>query len=157
MSNQRGFIFFEILVVMGIFIMVGGLALFVSMETYRGASFRSDRDLLIAALQHARAQAMNNICFGACIGNDGQPHGVHIQSDKYIIFQGSTYDSSDSNNAAFDSTITTVKTPATLDIVFSQLSGTTSCSSECAVTLTDQTGHVSVATTTAEGRIYWSN
>lgn len=156
MSNQRGFTFFEILVTMGIFIMVGGFALFVSMETYRGASFRSDRDLLIAALQRARAQAMNNTCFGAGCA-DGEAHGVHIQSDKYVIFQGNTYNSGDPNNAAFDSTITTTKTPATLDIVFSQLSGTTSCSSECGVTLTDQAGHVSVATTTAEGRVYWSN
>ena len=136
--------------------MVGGLALFVSMETYHGSSFRSDRDLLVAALQHARAQAMNNICLGTGC-TDGKPHGVYIQSDKYIVFQGGTYNSSDSNNAEFDSTITTTKTPSTLEIVFSQLSGTTSCSNECAVTLTDQSGHVSIATTTAEGRIYWSN
>lgn len=154
MNNQRGFTFFEILVAMGIFIIVGGFALFVSMETFRGAHFRSDRDLLIAALQHARAQAMSNICFGACIGNDGQPHGVHIQSDKYIIFQGNAYDSSDPNNAAFDSTITTTKTPATLDIVFSQLSGN---SAPATVTLTDAAGHASVISVSAEGQISWTN
>lgn len=154
MSNQRGFTFFEILVTTGIFIVVGGLALLVSMETFRGSSFRSDRDLLVSALQHARAQAMNNICFGTCIGNDGQPHGVHIQSDKYVIFQGNAYDSSDPNNAAFDSTITTTKTPATLDILFSQLSGN---SAPATVTLTDAAGHASAVSVSVEGQISWTN
>jgi len=138
---------------MGIFIMVGGLALFVSMETYRGSSFRSDRDLLVAALQHARAQAMNNICFGTGCA-DGEAHGVHIQSDKYIVFQGSIYDSSDLNNAAFDSTITTTKTPATLNILFSQLSGN---STPATITLTDVEGHTSAISVSAEGQISWTN
>lgn len=153
MSNQRGFTFFEILVTMGIFIMVGGFALFVSMETYRGASFRSDRDLLVSALQRARAQAMNNTCFGAGCA-DGEAHGVHIQSDKYVIFQGNAYDSSDPNNAAFDSTITTTKTPATLDILFSQLSGN---SAPATVTLTDAAGHASAVSVSVEGQISWTN
>ena len=133
------------------FAIVGGFALFVSQETYRGSNFRSDRDLLVATLQRARAQAMNNICFGTC--TDGKPHGVHIESDKYIVFQGSTYDSSDSNNATFQSTITTAKTPSTLDIVFSQLSGTTTA---IAVTLVGG-GHTSVISIGSEGQITWTN
>ena len=150
-KSGNGFTFLEILVVMGMFALVAGFALFVSMETYRGSNFRSDRDLLVAALQRARAEAMNNICLGTCA--DGKPHGVHIQSDKYVVFQGSVYDSSDANNAAFQSTVTSTKTPATLDIIFSQLSGTTTAT---AVTLTGS-GHTSVISIGSEGQITWTN
>lgn len=150
-SSQRGFTFFEALVVMGIFAIVGGVALFVSMDTYRASSFSSDRNTLVAALQHARAQAMNNMCFGTCV--DGKPHGVHIQSDSYVIFQGDAYHADDPQNAAFDSRTSIIKHPATLDIVFSQLSGTTTPTS---ITLTEG-GRSSVITIGSEGRISWTH
>ncbi len=155
MSMQRGFTMIETLVVMGIFALIGGLALFVSMETYRSSSFRSDRDLLVAVLQRARAQAINNVCFGTCTDNDGQPHGVRIESDQYIIFQGDTYSSSDPNNAAFDSNPLSNRTGAT-EIVFEQLSGDTSCSPTCEISLT-QGSQSSVISVTSNGRISWTN
>ena len=151
-SDERGFTFFEVLIVMGILVIVGGFALFVSMETYRGSNFRSDRNLLVATLQRARAEAMNNICTGTC--TDGEPHGVHVQSDAYIIFQGSSYNANDSNNAPFDSNTIVTKTPSSLDVVFSQLSGTTT---PVMITLSDSAGHVSTTTISSGGQITWTN
>lgn len=144
----------EVLVVMGMFVLVGGFALFVSMETFRGSNFRSDRDLLVAVLQRARAQAMNNICFGTGC-TDGKPHGVHIDSDAYVIFQdnGSGYDPGDSNNASFESTVTTIKDPLTLDVVFEQLSG----NSGSATIELKGGGHTSVISIGSEGQISWTN
>lgn len=152
-EKQRGMTFFEVLVVMGIFVIVGGFSLFVSMETYRGSSFRSDRDLLVATLQRARAQAMNNVCIGAC--SDGTKHGMHIQSDKYIIFQTNSdfADRDSAQDAPFESNTSITKNPSTLDIVFSQLSGATTATT---LTLTGG-GHTSVISIGSEGQITWTN
>ena len=81
---MRGFTMIEILVVIGLFAIAGGFALWVSMESYRGSSFFADRDMFVAVLQRARAEAVNNVCLGAGC-TDGKPHGVHIQSDAYIL------------------------------------------------------------------------
>lgn len=150
----------ETVVVMGIFAIVAGAALFVSMETYRGSNFRSDRDLLVAALQRARAQAMSNICFddgGATFTcTDGMPHGVKILPGKVIVFEGSSYAARTSAaDAEFKTNVLSVS--GADEIVFAQLSGTTACGSGCTAILSDGAGHISIATTTAVGRIYWSN
>jgi len=157
-KSGKGFSLIEVLVVIGIFFLIGGFALFVSMDAFRGSSFRSDRDLLVSALQRARAQAMNNICLGSAADcSDGKPHGVHIQSDKYVIFQGDPYSSTDPFNVSFDSSTAVTKNPPTpMDIIFEQLSGNTSCSPTCEITLT-QGSKASTITVTDNGRIWWTN
>ena len=84
-SREAGFTLMEVLLVIGMFVILAGFGLFVSMETYRGSNYHSDRSLLIAVLERARAEAINNICSGGSCA-DGAAHGVHIQSDKYILF-----------------------------------------------------------------------
>ncbi len=154
--SMRGFSMLEVLVVMGIFVLVGGFALLVSMESFHGSNFRTDRNTLIAALQRARAQAVNNICLGP-VCTDGKPHGVKIlPGGSIVIFEGATYATRDAGVDAIFHTNAAAMSGAN-EFVFSQLSGTTSCASGCAVTMTDQAGHISTATTSAEGRIYWSN
>jgi len=143
----------EMIVVMGIFALVGGTALFVSMETFHGSNFRSDRNLLAAALQHARAQSMNNMCLGAGCA-DGKPHGVKILPDNSIVlFQGASYATRD---ASVDSVFHLNIAAATgaNEIVFSQLSG---ASVATTVSVTDQAGHVSTMTISSEGRIAWTH
>jgi len=145
-----GFSLIEILIVMALVGLVGGFALFVSMETFRGSSFHADRDLLIAALQRARAESMNNTCLGSC--SDGLAHGVHIQSDKYVVFQGNTYNAADPLNQSYESSPATTKTGAT-DILFAQLSG---ASAGGTITLTGSS-RTSVVTVGTEGQISWTN
>lgn len=151
-GKQSGMTFFEVIVVMGIFAMVGGFALFVSMETFRGSNFRSDRDLLVATLQRARAQSMNNVCLGTC--TDGKPHGVKILPDNtLVIFQGATYETRDTSvDAVF--TMNTATMTGTDEFVFSQLSGT---STAAEVALTDPSGRISTTTVNVEGKISWTH
>ncbi len=41
---------------------VGGLGLIMSMDDFRGYSFRSERDTIVSALEKARSQSISNIC-----------------------------------------------------------------------------------------------
>ena len=150
--GQCGFTFIELLTVLGIVAITCGFALFVSIDTFHGTNFRSDRSVLAAILQRARAQAMNNICVGIC--TDGKPHGVHIDSRHYVLFQGDTYDYNDPQNAVFEASPGTSHAGMS-DIVFSQLSATTSTVGN--ITLTDQEGHSSTITIGSEGQIAWTN
>lgn len=153
-ASARGLTLIEVLIVMGLLVILGGVSLVVSMDMYRGAGFYSERDLVVSVLQHARSLAVNNTCRGTGCTN-GLPHGVHIQGDSYTLFQGPTYNVGDPTNAVYVANQAFAKSPSTLDIVFSQLSGTTTCGG-CALTVTDNAGYTSVITVTADGQITWT-
>ena len=142
----------EIIVVMSLFVIIAGLGLFVSMDTYRGFMFRSERDVVVSLLHKARSQALNNMCFGTCTG--GKPHGVHFAAGQYTIFQGYTYAGRD---VAVDEITVSQNLAATVsplvDIVFSPLAATTTGAT---FTVT-QGSNTSVITVGAEGQIQWTN
>ena len=150
---RRGFSLIEIIVVMSLFIAVAGMGLFVSMDSYRGFMFRSERDSVVSLLNKARSQALNNMCFGAtCSG--GKAHGVHFAAGQYTIFQGYTYAGRDvaSDEVVAARDLAASVTPLT-DIVFSPLAATTSSGT---FTVT-QDSHSSVITVGTEGQIQWTN
>jgi prepilin-type N-terminal cleavage/methylation domain-containing protein len=156
-KSGAGFTLLEVVVVMGIMTMLGGFALIVSLDVYRGYAFRTERDMLIAILHKARSQSMNNICLGvAC--TDGRPHGVHIATGQYVIFQGASYAARD---AAVDEVIPATNATASIvpsslsEVVFTQLSGT--AAPVGTVGLTDSAVHISTITINSEGQITWTN
>lgn len=149
----RGFSLIEIIVVMSLFIAVAGIGLFVSMDSYRGFMFRSERDTIVSLLNKARSQALNNMCFGAtCSG--GKAHGVHFAAGQYTLFQGSTYAGRDTgaDEVITAQDLTASVTPLS-DVVFSPLAATTSFAT---FTIT-QDSHSSVITVGSEGQIQWTN
>ena len=153
-TSSPGFTLIEMLVVMGLLVILASLGLLVSMETYRGSSFRNERDTVVSILQKARSQAVSNVCLGSPCP-DGAPHGVHVQNDKYVIFQGTTYSSGSSLNEIIKPRISTTQITETTDIVFAQLSG--SVTTPGTITVSDNTGHSSVITINSEGQIIWTN
>ena len=70
----------EIIIVIAMFGALLALGLFMSMDAYRGFSFRSEEDTVVSLLQKARSRAMNNMNqtpWGVCWRDDtGQP-GSH--------------------------------------------------------------------------------
>ncbi len=142
----------EVLLVIGIFVILAGFGLFVSMETYRGSNYHSDRALLIATLQRARAEAINNLCTGSGC-TDGAPHGVHIQTDKYILFQGATYNAADTANVAFDADTNSTHSFSG-DIVFSQLTGNVAAPVTITIAGGGRTSDITISTV---GQISWTN
>jgi len=110
---------------------ITAFGLVMNMNAFRGFSFRNDRDTMVAALQKARSQAINNICLGTGC-TDGKPHGVYFYKKdepnrhELIIYQGSDFFS---RNSAVDEVVnyegkaTYIANPANVDINFAQLSG----------------------------------
>jgi prepilin-type N-terminal cleavage/methylation domain-containing protein len=155
LKTSRGFTLLEVVITLAIFSVIAGFGLFITESAFRQSSFAADRDLLVALLQHARAQAIANVCGGTCTGNDGLPHGVHIDSAGHTLtaFQGSSYNSGDTQNQVFTQNPNTVETGAT-DIIFAQRTG--AVTSQQIVTVT-AIGRTSVITIEPNGRVWWTN
>lgn len=151
--SRRAFTLIETLIVMAIVAIVAGIGLVMSMDSYRGYSFRTDRDALVALLQHARAQAIGNVCLGdACI--DGVDHGVRIDDGRYVLFQGSSWDVRDADLDEVVDVSLAIAHTGTNEVVFRHLSGAATAGT---ITLSDEAGRSSTITIGAEGQITWTH
>ncbi len=143
------------MLVLGIMSIVSGFSLFANMDSYRGYAFRGTRDMLVAVLQKARSQSINNMCFGSAC-TDGKPHGVHFTPGQYVIFQGASWAARD---AALDEIVKIESANVQVsgpDIVFAQLSGNASPAGGV-ITVVDDASHSSVISVNGEGQILWTN
>mgnify|MGYP003393241446 CR=1 FL=1 len=151
---NKGFTLIEILVVLGIITIIGSISIIMGVDDYRRQLFRSDRDVLITALQHARAQSVSNICLGDGCDN-GKPHGVYISDDEYIMFQGESYATRDTDVDAVIDADSDIEQSGISEVVFEQLSGDVSSPGD--IVLTDSLGRVSTTTVGSEGQIFWTH
>ena len=144
----------EIIVVLALVVIIGKFTLMISFDTYRDTSYHTDRSYLIAALQHARAESVDDICEGdSC--TDSAAHGVYIHDDQYVIFQGTSYAAHD---PSFDEIVEA--NPRTIrsglsEIVFAPGSGDATPSGD--IVLADPSGRTSTTTIGAYGQIFWTN
>lgn len=143
-ATQGGFTLIEILIAMAIFLLLVGLGLFMSMDAYRGYSFRSERDVVVSLLQKARSRSMANIHQSAW--------GVCTINSTYIVFRGTACVAGAATNETLPvSSSATVAGLLSPGVVFSQLGGTTTATT---VTVTEGT-RVSTISINHEGTINW--
>ncbi|MES2087831.1 MAG: type II secretion system protein [Patescibacteria group bacterium] len=160
MKYKRGITLIEIIIVTALLGVVASLGLFVSTRDYQNSSFRNQRDMLVLALQHSRAQSMHNVCLGNC--TDGAAHGVHLEISsgkllKLIMFQGKIYNTTDSLNVPIDvgkNISQAIDATGPVDIYFEQLSADANPAS---IILSDETSASSTITIGSEGQISWTN
>lgn len=153
-KNNQGLTLIEIMVVLGLMAVVGSFALMVSFDAYRDSSYHADRAALIAALQHARAESIDDVCEGeACTG--GTPHGVSIEPSRYVIFQGLSYASRDADADEIIDADPTISHSGLSEVVFAISSGDVAQTGD--ILLTDASGHTSTTTIGSEGQISWTN
>jgi prepilin-type N-terminal cleavage/methylation domain-containing protein len=119
--NQSGFTFIELIVVMGIAATLFGFITLNLVSTQRTTSVDSASDVLVSDMASQQTKAM----MGAGVSS-GTSYGIYFESDKYILFEGTTYIPSDIKNYAVvvgpGLTITNIKFPNNT-LVFSARSG----------------------------------
>jgi prepilin-type N-terminal cleavage/methylation domain-containing protein len=147
--TPNGFTLIEFLVAMAIMAIIFSMGLFFSLDSYRGYSFRSERNLAITVLQKARSQAIANV--------DQQPHGVHVDAagKQYIIFEGSAYAAGATTNINVPFVSSAVSHSSMNDVLFNQLDGSIT-TVPAAWHFADAT-HSSDISENSEGQISWTN
>lgn len=140
----------EILVVIGIFVVLSGLGLFLSLDFFRTHTANSEQVTLVSALSKARARSLANV--------DQNWHGVYIDTSSYVLFQG---DNATQNYTNRDSTLdesipfgSSVSTATGLEVVFDRLTGNTTCSPLCDFTM-GSSGITETVSINAQGAILW--
>jgi type II secretory pathway pseudopilin PulG len=152
-KSGAGFTLIEIVIVIGIFLLIVSVSLFMSMDIFRGTSRGSERDVIISLIEKARGQAMNNL--------NRTSHGFCYDAVAltYTVFQGDSCATAtviESFPAGGPFTITEISpAPAILPkgIIFSQLSGTSTWSGTMTLTQAGKTVNISI---NDEGMIDWS-
>ena len=160
--HLKGFTLIEVLVVLTLISIIGGIIIYFGFDSFRGYSYHDDRNGLLSLLQHARSEAMVNICRGStCSG--GKPHGVAIRPsnhpDSYVLFQteflNPTYSNRTDDDKASDIIISATSSSNSNEIVFSPLSGNTTSSVIITIQLTDNQAHSSIISINPVGQISW--
>lgn len=144
-KENAGFTIVEVIIAITIIVILGSVGLWLSMDAYRGYTYRSERSNLVSALYKARIASMTNI--------NEVKHGVHIDSiaKTYTIFQGNDYASRDQS---FDQVIYPsgpVSFSGMADVIFDQLSGNTTAGT---LTITDSI-RTTVISVNNEGQVNW--
>ncbi len=156
--RNYGFTLIEIVITMTIIVMLGGWGLFYNLNNLRYHSFASDQEMLISILQYARGKAMANTCDNPCFS--GQPYGVYIENDKFIIFQGQNYSSATHENDILLTTNSNLIHSGINEIYFDQVTGNAHSNQSppweiiLASTLNNENFTITI---NSEGQILWEN
>ncbi len=155
-TPDRGFTLIEVIVVLTLITLIGGFGIYFGFNNFRADSFRSDRDIFVSALQHARSEAVANICHGdSSVCDGGNPFGVKILDDKFIIFEGATYDPDSELNVKLEAN-KAITHAGISEVIFEPLTGDVSSTGN--IILTDPTtGKTSTISINSEGQILWTN
>lgn len=92
-SGRKGFTLLEVLIVVTI---VGILAT-LSVSYYSGSQYRSKLNDAASEIVQTLRRAQSK----AVAGEAGEPFGVHLESDGFVLFEGSAYVSEGENNESF--------------------------------------------------------
>lgn len=121
--KQSGFSFVELIVVFGIVATFTALVSINLLGVQHGSSIAGTKEQLLADIAHVRLQSLSG--FNAS-QTAGSAHGVHLDSDRYTLFTGSSYNPSNTANSVFilpqNITITDITLPGGT-VVFATASG----------------------------------
>lgn len=147
--HERGLTLLELILVIGIFALITGVASVQLANFQRGTVLESASKDMVSALRLAHDKAM--LGEDGNINGQGDPWGIRFANstaDTYASFYGATYNVNNVKETTYLSPPLTFSTPAegnNTDVIFTKLSGTTTASS---ITLTDgsQTKTITVDT-----------
>lgn len=91
----------ELLVVIGLLAVFFSLSVVNVTQLIPKANISTTVDVLIADLKQQQQKAMSGETGVASASGEAQPHGVHIDSNQYVLYSGITYDAQSASNSAF--------------------------------------------------------
>jgi len=92
-NSERGFTLIELGIVFGIIALLAGFVTLNLVNVQKTTSINSAIDMLVSDMKSQQTKTM----VGA--GDTGaENYGIYFQSDRYILFTGITYSSTDSSN-----------------------------------------------------------
>ncbi len=144
MRFSEGFTILEVVLVIGLLAIIFAMGIPITFDFYVNYELGAERDNLISILQQARDLAMS--------GKGGVAHGVYLDTNGYVIFEGVSYASRSADYDQNFSIAELIQTTGPDEIVFEALSGRTSPSVSFSVTNGKQTFNIDV---NAEGRVQW--
>lgn len=119
-SNNKGYTIVELLVVIAIMGLVLGIVVKSFSSFKNNQALQRDTELIVEVLNQARNQTISS--------KNLSQYGVHFASSTVTVFSGTSYSSgaSDNQNYSLNSSDTVLSlslTGASVDIIFSRLSG----------------------------------
>jgi len=123
MRTQRGVTLVELAVVTSIIIILLGLITISLVNSQKSASLSSIEEILLVDLKQQQLKSM----IGDTEGREASDsYGIHFDSNRYVLFHGTNYSSSDTSNSIVNLESNMQFNNSNFNIVFSKLSGTTS-------------------------------
>lgn len=86
--NKRGFVFIELIVVLGILSVLISIAVVSISNSRRRATLTASVDTLVSDIKSQQTKAMTGL----------SDEGVRFETTHYVLFDGATYSSSDPSN-----------------------------------------------------------
>lgn len=155
-AQSRGFSMVEIIITIALLALLVALGLFMSMEAYRGATRRSERDVIVSMLERARSRAMANIDeseWSVCY--DDAAEDYVISKHPTTCDDSTAYDRVEANAVVVaDSDMSELTKPNR--ILFERLTGNVVAASPTEIEITvRQASKEEPITINYEGRINW--
>ena len=123
MRKQRGFTLVEIIVVGLMMAILLGLVTISLVRSQQNVSLTSTQEVLVADLRQQQLKSMIGDTEGRA---SSDTYGIHFDANKYVLFHGTTYSSSDTSNSVINLDSNMQFNSPNYNVIFSKLSGSTS-------------------------------
>jgi len=123
MRTQRGLTLVELAITTSIIITLLGFIIISLVHSQQSASLSSTEEILLVDLKQQQLKSMIGDTEGRGISDS---YGIHFDLNRYILFHGTSYSSSDISNSIINLGNNMQFNNSNFDIIFSKLSGTTS-------------------------------
>ena len=147
-NPQKGFTLIELLVVLAILLIL--FVIVLARFTLFGKQVNLDgtAQQIISALQLARSQTTAS--------ENESVYGVHFETGKYVLFKGSTYDATSTDNKEYDLNSVGIYEINLVgggnEVIFDRITGATSYSGNVKVRLTNDTSRTKTITINVSGQ-----
>lgn len=120
MRTDRGFTLIETIVVVSTIVTLLGFITISLVRSQQTASLISTEEILVADLKQQQLKSMIGDTEGRSASDS---YGIHFDSNRYVLFYGPTYSSTDASNSTINLESSMQFNSPGLEVIFSRLNG----------------------------------